>query len=403
MLDAPRSTLSSMDRDQLVARARALAPRLLSAAAQTEEARRVSDETVNAFAAEGLFRILQPKRVGGHELDMRALIDITIEIARGCPSSGWVYAIGASHAYMVSLFPAEAQGDVWRDETDVFVAGSYAPACRAERTADGFRISGSWPFASGVDNAKWAVVGALIPGAPGEPPLQPAFLLLPSDCYSIDDDWFTTGLCGTGSKQIVIDSVTVPFHRRLNFADALAGTSPGAVVNQGPLYRLPFIATTPVGLISTALGAVQGAIDEFVDSIAVRSTRGAALGAGASIAQFSAVQTRFAEATACLDAAKLLLYRSIDDAMACVRRGERIDVAGRIRNRRDHAFAVKLAEQAMAALDSVAGGRGLYRRSILQRAWRDVHAVGKHVSFNWDAVGSMYGQHAFGLEAKGQY
>ena len=401
-MTSPRES-TPVDRAELLARARALTPALLARAAETEAARRTSDETVRAMAEAGLFRILQPRRFGGYELDMRALIDITIELARGCASSGWVYAIGASHAYLAALFSIEAQEEVWRDGSDVFVAGSYAPGCLAERTPHGYRVSGAWPFASGVDNATWSVVGALLPSDDKTAPPRPGFLLVPAGDYAIKDDWYTTGLCGTGSKQIILENVMVPHHRHLLFGEALAGASPGARAHPGPLYRLPFIATTPVGLISTALGAVQGAVDELLGTIATRTTRGAALGAGASIAQFGAVQSRFAEATAALEAARLLLYRSVDEALAIAEAGRSADVALRIRNRRDHAFAVRLAVQAIDALDAVSGARGLYRGTVIQRAWRDVHAVAKHVSFNWDAVSTMYGQHAFGLEARGQY
>jgi hypothetical protein len=39
----------------------------------------------------------------------------------------------------------------------------------------------------------------------------------------------------------------------------------------------------------------------------------------------------------------------------------------------------------------------------VQRAWRDANAVGRHISMNWDVVGTMYGQFALGLEPRGQY
>jgi alkylation response protein AidB-like acyl-CoA dehydrogenase len=86
-----------------------------------------------------------------------------------------------------------------------------------------------------------------------------------------------------------------------------------------------------------------------------------------------------------------------------LRAGEAITVADRIRARRNQAFATRLALQAVEALNASTGGAGLLLDNPIQRAWRDVNAVARHVSLNWDAVGSMYGQHAFGLEPKGQY
>ena len=89
--------------------------------------------------------------------------------------------------------------------------------------------------------------------------------------------------------------------------------------------------------------------------------------------------------------------------MAKLRAGEAITVADRIRSRRDQAYATRLALQAVEALNASIGGAGLFISNPIQRAWRDVNAVARHISLNWDAVGTMYGQHVFGLEPRGQY
>ena len=83
--------------------------------------------------------------------------------------------------------------------------------------------------------------------------------------------------------------------------------------------------------------------------------------------------------------------------------GDEITVADRIRARRNQAYATRLALQAVEALNASTGGAGLQLSNPIQRAWRDVNAVARHVSLNWDAVGTMYGQHAFGLDPRGQY
>ena len=83
--------------------------------------------------------------------------------------------------------------------------------------------------------------------------------------------------------------------------------------------------------------------------------------------------------------------------------GEEITVADRICTRRNQAYATRLAVQAVEALNASTGGYGLHLDNPVQRAWRDANAVARHVSLNWDAVGTMYGQHVFGLEPKGQY
>jgi alkylation response protein AidB-like acyl-CoA dehydrogenase len=156
-------------------------------------------------------------------------------------------------------------------------------------------------------------------------------------------------------------------------------------------------------LASTAVGAARGALDAYLEMTAARKTRGALAGGGLAMAEFATVQLRFAEASAAIETAEMILLSDLRDAMQKLRAGEEITVADRIRCRRNQAYATKLALEAVEALNASTGGYGLFLSNPVQRAWRDVNAVARHVSLNWDAIGTMYGQHAFGLEPRGQY
>jgi alkylation response protein AidB-like acyl-CoA dehydrogenase len=389
--------------EELVRRARALIPTLRARARSVEEARRVSAETIGMLRDADLFRLMQPARFGGFEYGFTELIDIVFEIGRGCGSTAWCYGLGAVHQWLLATFPLQAQNDVWADDPNTLLCGSYAPATNAVRTGRGFEISGKWSFASNCDNSDWALVGVRFP-AEGDGKPKPGFLLLPRKDYRIEDDWFTVGLAGTGSKSIVVqDKLFVPEHRMLTFEQASSNNPPGAAEHANWVYRIPFLAGVPVSIASPALGMVQGAIDEFVEFIGTRTTRGAIAGGGNPMAQFAQVQSRIAEAAAALDAAKLLLKRDTREVENGAASRQLISIDGRIRNRRDHAYAVRLAVQAVNALFEAVGGGGLHLSSGIQRAWRDVNAVAHHISLNWDVVGAMYGQHYLGLEPKGQY
>ena len=104
-----------------------------------------------------------------------------------------------------------------------------------------------------------------------------------------------------------------------------------------------------------------------------------------------------------MDAARTILLRDLRESAALVARGETPTAEQRIAVRRGQAFAVQLAVRALEALNASTGGPGFAVTNPIQRAWRDAHAVQRHVSMNWDAVGTMYGQMALGLEPKGQY
>lgn len=386
------------------ARARAMVPALRAQAIETERRRAVAGETLALFREAEFFRILAPARFGGLELDFGTMMDVASEIGRGCGSSAWLCGLGMIHRWLLALFPLQAQVDVCGDDPDGIITGSYAPQGIAQPTTGGYRIpAGKWSFSSGIDHSRWSVIGVMFPPAKNETMPTRGLLLVPASDYRIEDDWYASGLAGTGSKTIVIDDVFVPEHRKLTFPQAVSGGAPGTLVNENPLYRVSFMAGMPCALAAPAFGIVQGAVEDATASLTRQLTRGAAGGAGNRVSEFAAIQTRMAEATAALDAARLLLYRDCEELLAAVRNGETVSVDMRIRNRRNHAFAVRLAVQAVDALNETTGGRGLYLDNAVQRAWRDVHAISKHIALNWDSVSVMTGQHLLGLEPRGTY
>ena len=375
----------------LIARERAM---------ETEKARQVSADLIDKMKEAGLFRIMQPRRFGGFEYGYDVFVEAVSIVASGDGSTGWVYSLGAVHPWMVGCYPDQAQQDFWRDTLDTIAAVSYAPAGKAAPEGDGFRLSGRWSFASGVDNATWGILGGMIPSDDG---VKPGFFLVPRADYSIHDDWNPMGLAGTGSKTIVISDAYVPAYRLVTFGDMLTGRGPGTAINTNPIYKQPMLAVVPQCLVSPALGMARGALKSFIEQVGNRTTRGAVAGGNNRMSEFATVQMRVAEATASIDAAQLMIHRDIRETREVVEAGESVDVDMRMRNRLTHSFATKLLVQAVDAVFLAMGGNALGMHHPVQRFWRDIHAASSHISLNWDSVGAMYGQHAFGLEPKGQY
>jgi alkylation response protein AidB-like acyl-CoA dehydrogenase len=395
-----RSSATKPDLADLLARARAIAELARERAQQTEATRRVGDDMIEHMRQADLFRVMQPRVYGGFEYGFDVFAQIVAAIARGCGSTGWVYALLASHQWLIACFSKAAQDEVWQDR-NALAAGTYAPVARAVAADGGYRISGVGSFCSGCDNAQWQLLGGMIPQADGA--AQPGFFLLRSDDCTIDDNWHTMGLAGTGSKNIVVSNAFVPFHRTLAFAELLDASAPGMRTNPNPVYRQSFLAVLPIAIVAPVLGIAEGALADFLAMASVRTTRGAVAGGNRRMADFSAVQLRLAEASASIDAARLMIFRDLAEAFAIAARGDPLGIDVRLRNRRDQAFCVRLLIAAIDALFLAAGGQGLFLEQPLQRAWRDAHAAASHISLNWDSAGSMYGQFMLGLEPKGQY
>ncbi len=385
-------------------KAKDLQPYLRERAQATEMNRRVSAETTQLFKDLGFFKVLQPARYGGYEYGFTGFMDLISEIGRGCTSSAWACALGLIHQWLLATLPKQAQDDVWLKDPQAILCGSYAPATKAVRVEGGYQIKGKWSYASNVDNSQWALLGVHFPVDPSSGKPSAGFLLVPQQDWEIEDDWHVMGQSGTGSKSIVIkEDVFVPEHRKITFAELSSGNPPGLKDNPHPIYGIPFLSAVPVCLVAPILGTLQGAIDSFVELCESRVTRGAVAGGGSSLRDFFPVQSRLAEACAALDAATLLINRDTTQVEQMAMSGTTITVAQRIRNRRDHAYATRLAQQGIDGLFSAIGGAGLSLDQPLQRMWRDGNAISKHISLNWDAVSSMVGQHMLGLEPKGQY
>ncbi|CQH06392.1 acyl-CoA dehydrogenase family protein [Yersinia mollaretii] len=391
-------------RKDMIKKARELVPSLRFNAQKVEESRQVSEETMQLFHHAGFFKLLQPARYGGLESSLSIFIEVIAELSRGCISSAWCCSLCSVHQWLVGIFPIQAQQDVWGANPEAIVCGSYAPTMVATSVDGGYVIQGNWKFASNVDNAQWALLGVHFNTNGKNTQESSGFVLVPKKEWVIEDDWFVFGQKGTGSKTIAIGKpIFVPFHRCLTFKEASSGSPPGSVSNHHSIYRIPFLSVVPLGLVSPLLGAAQGAIETLIEQCDSRITRGAVAGSGNKLSQFFPVQSHLAEASALIDAAKLLLLRDISYCEEKVARGDIITSDVRIRNRRDHAFSARMLNNAINILFTHSGGTGLSLNQPMQQIWRDSNAIIQHIGLNWDAVSSMVGQHLIGMEPNGQY
>lgn len=392
-VDLPADEGAAPGRAELLGRAEQLVPVVRERADATEELRRLPDETERAFHDSGLFRMLQPARVGGSELDYSILIEIGAIIARGCASSAWNLTNLASHHWMLAMFPRPAQDDVWTRNPDALVASSFIfPAGRARRTPGGYIITGKWPFSSGVDNSEWNMLAGVVSEEdPEEPHEYRVFLLHKSD-YQIIDTWFAAGLRGTGSKDVRAKEVFVPEHRSLAVSKTKGGATPGSDANPATVYRLPVFALFPFVLSGVALGIAEGIVSDYLQAAQAQVTNYI----GAKVGDFQSVQIKVAEASAAAQAARLMMLNCCAEATAMIAAGTVPDIERKVAYRRDGAYSVGLCTKAVDLIAGVSGAGGLYNRNPVQRAFRDVHAVNAHIAFNMDMAGTAYGRVAMG-------
>ena len=114
--------------EELIERARKLAPVLAERAEKAEELRKIPDETIEDLHEAGLFKAVQPKRYGGYELNPAVLFDLQIELGKGCVSTSWVFGVLSVHTWQLALFPKETQDEVWANNPKALISSSYMPS-----------------------------------------------------------------------------------------------------------------------------------------------------------------------------------------------------------------------------------------------------------------------------------
>jgi len=379
---------------EIVARARAMIPTLAERSLEGRRQRRIPDETIADMQRAGFFRVLQPKRWGGYEMDLGTFYDVQLALAEGDMSTAWIYGVSGVHPWFMALLDDRAAQEVWGGDTSTLICSSLMPAGKAAATAGGFRLSGRWKYASCCDHCDWALLGAMAtPDGGGTP--EGRIFLLPRADYEAIDTWQVSGLQGTGSWDVVVDDVFVPTFRSQSMLDNFLMKGPGQALNTSSLYRLPFGQIFVRGISTSALGALQGMLNALMDYGKTRVTR-----AGGRSSENPFVQLLCAETAAAIDEMKTILHRNFQNLHAYARRGETPPLAERLQYKFQSTAVTERCTLLAARIFKATGAAGLAEELPFGGILTDLMAGRQHISNQYEYVGSNWGGVMFGLESK---
>lgn len=372
--------------ESLVAAAEAMIPALRERAAKADAENRVPDETIADFQRAGFFKILQPKRWGGYEMDVETFYAVQMKVAEGCMSSAWVLGVVAVHNWQLALFHPKAQEDVWGMDPTTLISSSYMPRAEVTAVEGGYRISGRWGFSSGVDHCEWAFLGGLVPDPETGIPDFWTFLV-PREDFEILPIWNTIGLGGTGSHDVTVTDAFVPAYRTHRSKDGFAQTNPGAKSNPGALYKLPFGQVFVRAVSSSSIGALQGALDHFCENGAKRKSNNT----GQVASSDPDVLEVIAETKSAIDEMKTILFRNFAVLNEAAREGRSADLETRLRFRYQSAQIAGRCGDLITRMYHMSGADGIYRGNRIARTFCDIHTGRTHVANNPFAIGRNYG------------
>jgi 3-hydroxy-9,10-secoandrosta-1,3,5(10)-triene-9,17-dione monooxygenase len=369
---------------EVIARAKAISPTLVDRQPETEQRTFYAQDTHDEFLKAGFFRLLVPRRYGGYEFGPDTFLRVAIEIARGCPSTGWMYLFGAAHALPVaSLFGADAQAELFADG-DFICPATVAPAGTAERVDGGWNISGVWSYSSGVPYSTHFMGHTLIPPqGEGEPPTPLIFIVPRSDFKRLDDWGEQLGLRGSGSHSVQIENAFVP--DRFTIRDHLSqlsvtGGTPGRVLHRNAMYGGGPLSFMLLELGALAVGISHGALDAYEELMKSRLTIYPPIVPRTEDPDY---QLRYGEATGKLSAAEAALHGAVAQWTDLCAQGP-----AAFTREQEWRLATISREVIRLCWDAVegqlfptAGSSAIKNGARIERVWRDLSMLHSHAGY----------------------
>ena len=367
-----------------------LGPLIRAHQRESEQLGRIAAPVMDAFFERDLFRILLPRELGGAGLDLVTAMRVVEEVAYFDGSTGWVFGIGIG-GLARAAFLADEQARLLATAPRAYIGGTLPPLGRATVVPGGYRVSGRWPFASGIRHATWMAAGCVVcddaeprTGADGAPVV--VYVYVPTSAATILDTWQVGGMRGTGSTEYTLDAVFVPVERTSLPAERREDA------DLPPLLKVLDVTTgSTFGFV--ALGIARATIDGV---LAMAATQARPHADGQSLRDRASAHYEVAKAQAMLESASLNFYNALAMLGATAERGEPLTLPLRARLRRAQTHAGETAVEVVDQMYRTAGSAALFEAAPFERSLRDVHAIQAQVWYQRSAMEDA-GRVAFGL------
>ncbi|MCY3893542.1 MAG: acyl-CoA dehydrogenase family protein [Acidimicrobiaceae bacterium] len=357
--------------DEMLKRAAEWIPALRERSIEIDSLRQLPQDLAEALAADGFYRTLVPAELGGLGLPPAVVAEISEVLAMGNASAAWCTFIGATSQIMFAALESAQLAEVL-DNPDVITAGVFAHSGTATAAigpngADGYRVQGRWAWASGSHNSEWISGGVQIDSGDGPQPALGRAFFRPDD-IELHDDWYTSGLRGSGSSTFEAHDVWLPASRIAYERTILK--SPYAAE---PLYRMPLFGLLALPIGAIALGMARACVDEVIDVARSKVPQGSRRTLGQRPSLHSAVAVADTE----VRAARNLLYASIDAAWERAQHGlSDLELRRDLRTATTHAMQTSL--RVTQSMNAAVGGTAVFETSPLQRHLRDAQTASAH-------------------------
>jgi alkylation response protein AidB-like acyl-CoA dehydrogenase len=369
-------------------RARQLRATIEQAAPQSERQRELAAELLAELHEAELFRLLLPRSVGGNELEPAAYLQVIEEIAKADGSTAWCVAQASGCSMSAAYLAADIAREIFGAKDAVLAWGPSGPNAKAVKVDGGYRVTGTWMFASGSRHAQWLgghspvvdAQGAPVLGSDGKP--LERTVLFPRSSASVTDVWHVVGLKGTGSDTYSVTDLFVP--------EAYSFTREAAEDRRenGPLYRFTTFHLYGIGFAGVALGLARASLDAFIDLAGVKAPKAYAK----LLRENAVIQSQVALSEAKLQSSRAFLLQVLHDMWETATRREEFTMAQRAALRLAGTYAVHQAKDVVDTVYHAAGATAIFESNPFERRFRDVHTVIQQIqaqAANFELAGQL--------------
>lgn len=370
------------DTTDYIARARALVPLLDAAGPRIDIARELPPDVLDALHENHMFRLLLPRSVGGMELDPATYIQVVELIASGDASTAWCINQNTGCSMSAAYLAPEVALQVFGHPRDVLAWGQARGRAHAEKVQGGYRVTGTWHFASGSRHCTW--LGGHCPTTLPDGTTTDHTMLFPRDAARIDDVWYVLGLRGTGSDSYSAENLFVPE------AYSLVRDRPEFRRETGPLYQFSTTNVYASGFGAVGLGVARGMLDTFIRLASDKTPYSAA-----AMRDSNVIQALIGRSDARLKAARCLLIQVLSETYAAVGARGHMTLGERIAIRQASTFAIAEAREVVNAVWHEAGATAIFDSQPFERRFRDMNTVSQQMQGRSNHLETV-GQHLMG-------
>jgi alkylation response protein AidB-like acyl-CoA dehydrogenase len=372
----------------MVRKAEALLPQLEATAEKAEQLRRMPDQTIAAIEDAGLLRMTVPRAYGGLQAPLADVVQVSELFGRACGSASWCIALYTACPYLLGKFDDAVQEEVYAGG-NLFMCGAITPTgAQLTPAAGGYRLSGSWRFCTGNYHSAWGQMAAIVMGPDG--PEGSAFAMVPRSDWTAHDDWFVSGLSGTGSNSLSVDDIFVPAHRVLREADFDLGVSKRLA--RDPYYCIPMVPYFTACTTGTPVGMAAGALALFEKRV---KRRGIAYLDYKRAADAAVTHLQMDEAVMKLDQARFHSRHAVEMAESLTESPD--DVPTRARLKGDVGWSSRLGREVVDIVQKGCGASAISTGDPLQRIVRNAQAMSLHGFLSSTTNAEVHGRVRCGL------